>query len=87
MKKEDGLYWTRIGLAVVAAFLALGLGFNSNNPSSYLALIIPAVLYMASLYVGRRLGVEGRKLYTVGAGSFVLMFFFVWTLVNTLVFL
>jgi len=87
VKKEDVLYWTRIGLAVVAAFLALALGFNSNNPSSYLALIIPAVLYLVSLYIGRRLGVEGRKLYTAGAGSFVLMFFFVWTLVNTLVFL
>lgn len=87
MKKEDMLYWIRIGLAVVAAFLALALGFNSNNPSSYLALVIPVILYLASLYVGRSLGVEGRKLYTAGTGSFVLMFFFVWTLVNTLVFL
>lgn len=79
------LYWMRIGLALIAAFLSLSLGFNSSSVVAYLAALVAALFYLVSLYIGKYvLKVVGRKLYTAGVGSYTMMFIFFWTLMNTL---
>ena len=90
MNKEDKLYWVRIGLAVIAAIVSLAMGFTSENPLSYLAIFVAAIFYFISFYIAKYMirirfpKDKKRRLYTIGIGSYAMMFLFIWTLINTI---
>jgi hypothetical protein len=82
----DKLYWSRLGLAVVAGVLAevlVGTDWTSG-------VSIGILFYLISYYIARftwykGMGREGQgKVYTTGIGGFTMIFLFTWMLFFTL---
>jgi hypothetical protein len=86
LKPSSLVYWTRIGLAVLTAILCLGLQLLGIR-----GIILGVLMYVASYYLIRYgMGVEpkavggGNKLYTIGIGTYFIVWLFMWALLYTL---
>lgn len=90
------LSWIRIGLGVLAGFLASALGFVTigttlTSEKPYYGLYVAAIIYIASYYIARQFILTNidpknkNKLFTQGLFSYVMMFLFVWIVFNTLI--
>ncbi|MBS7643029.1 hypothetical protein KEJ26_00335 [Candidatus Bathyarchaeota archaeon] len=86
LKPSSIVYWTRIGLAVLTTLICLGLQLSGVR-----GIILGVLMYIVSYYVIRfGLNVEpeavggGNKLFTIGIGSYFLVWLFTWALLYTL---
>ena len=82
----DKLYWSRLGLAALAGFLAEAL-----VGTDYASGISIGILFYLISYYGARftwykgMGREGQgKIYTTGIGGYLMLFLFSWILFFTL---
>jgi hypothetical protein len=82
----DKLYWSRLGLAALAGFLAeviVGTDYASG-------ISIGILFYLISYYAARFTWYKGLerkgqgKIYTTGLGGFLMVFLFTWILFFTL---
>lgn len=83
----DKVYWARCAMAVVAGLVAGATLKNLPQPTGGLSVLI--VFYFFSVLVARALvgetvGTE-RQLYTQGVGTFLLLWFMVFSLYTTLI--
>jgi len=85
LKPSSLVYWTRVGLGVLTAILCLGLQLLGIR-----GIILGILMYVVSYYLIRYgLGVEpkavggGNKLFTIGIGSYFLVWLFTWALLYT----
>jgi hypothetical protein len=86
LKPSSLVYWTRIGLAVLTTILCLTLQLSEIR-----GITLGVLMYIVSYYLIRYgLGVEpksvggGNKLFTIGIGSYFLVWLFTWALFYTL---
>ena len=82
----DKLYWSRIGLAALAGFLAeviVGTDYFSGISLGILFYLISYYLARFAWYRGLPRDKQG-KIYSTGIGGFAMIFLFTWILFFTL---
>ena len=91
-KGLDKVFWTRVGLGIIAGTLAAEMGSTMlhAHDRAFLGLGVVIVLFIISYGIAKALRIplpqaDKRKLVMTGIGSYFLMFLFSWILVNTLI--
>ena len=95
MKPMEQVYWLRLALGVVAAFLCVGFGMATNTISSTIfqfntfmnGMALALITYMVSYYPLKsrfKTKVQNpRKLFTTGIGVYLLSWIVFWALLYT----
>ena len=99
MHRLAWLAWLRVGFGALAGFAAgaIGLvtpltvssGLVNPNPNAYYGFYIAIIVFLASYYFAKYTILKGiapkdkNRLITQGIGSFIIMFIFMWIVVNT----
>jgi len=83
MKQSEKLYWTKVGIALVAAVVCVGLQVYLNM-DGVLVFMLGALLYLASsdLLSGLFKLERGHGL-KVGIGAYIFVWVMAWTLLYT----
>ncbi len=88
MKPSSIVYWSRVGTGILVAILCYFLGLNE-----ILGLLLCLAVFIGTsvafergiiLKTTRAKGDPGSKIWTVGIGTYYILWVMVWTLLNTI---
>jgi len=92
MDKKSLIHWTRVALGSLSGFLCGFFKFHLENAGKgiLLACIIYIISFYIILYVYKikpdNINIRIRDIFTVGAGSFIILWLYIWILILNLLY-